>query len=117
MATLIKMLRNGTIFSEDASNRMYRTLGNQYWDGEGLSQIPENIKTACKTGAVNQSRSEVTFVHAPKGEYVYCVITKNQKDISWEKTNEGYLAIRKVSSILWNYYGSKWKPNIGYDKW
>ena len=117
MATLMKMLRKGEIFTKDASNRMYRTLGNQYWDGEGLSQIPENIKTACKTGAVDQSRSEVTFVHAPKGEYVYCVITKKQKDTSWTRDNEGYVMARKISALLWEYYGSKWQPVSGYEKW
>ncbi|MCP9766943.1 serine hydrolase [Lacihabitans sp. LS3-19] len=119
MASLMKKLRNGEIYSPDASLRMYRTLGNQYWDGEGLSQIPENVKTAYKSGAVDRSRSEVMYVHAPHGEYVYCLITKNQNDTSWTKDNEGYKAARSVSAALWKYFEpkSKWKLPKNYDKW
>lgn len=119
MTMLMKMIRKGEIFSKDASFRMYKTLGNQYWDGEGLSQIPENIKTAYKSGAVDRSKSEVMLVHAPHGDYVFCLITKNQTDIQWNKNNEGYRAARKISSALWNYFEpkSKWKLPEGYNRW
>jgi beta-lactamase class A len=119
MATLMKMLRKGEVFSKDASYRMYKTLGNQYWDGEGLSQIPENIKTAYKSGAVDRSKSEVMLVHAPHGDYVFCMITKNQTDTQWNKDNEGYRAARRISSVLWKYFEpkSKWRLPDGYDKW
>lgn len=119
MATLMKMLRKGEVFSIDASYRMYKTLGNQYWDGEGLSQIPENIKTAYKSGAVDRSKSEVMLVHAPHGDYVFCMITKNQTDTQWNKDNEGYRAARRISSVLWKYFEpkSKWRLPDGYDKW
>jgi beta-lactamase class A len=119
MADLITMIRQGKIISPDASDRMYRNLGRQFWDGEGLSQLPENIKVGTKNGAVNRSRSETTLVHAPHGEYVYSIITKNQKDESWVRTNEGYELLRKVSKLLWHYYEPKsnWKPINGYEKW
>jgi beta-lactamase class A len=119
MASLMKMLRKGEIFTQDASYRMYKTLGNQYWDGEGLSQIPENTKTAYKSGAVDRSKSEVMLVHAPHGDYVFCMITKNQTDTQWDKNNEGYRAARRISSSLWKYFEpkSKWKLPDGYDKW
>lgn len=119
MATLMEKIRLGQLYSPDASDKMYRILGRQFFEEEGLSQIPASIKTASKTGAVNQSRSEVTFVHAPHGEYVYCIITKNQKDASWVRSNEGYELIRKVSSVLWHYFEPKsgWRPVEGYEKW
>jgi beta-lactamase class A len=119
MASLMKMLRKGEVFTQDASYRMYKTLGNQYWDGEGLSQIPENIKTAYKSGAVDRSKSEVMLVHAPHGDYVYCMITKNQTDTQWNKNNEGYVAARRISSSIWKYFEpkSKWKLPDGYEKW
>lgn len=118
MANLLAMIREGKIISPAYSDRMYRNLGRQFWDEEGLSQIPENIKVATKNGAVNRSRSETVLVHAPNGEYVYSVITKNQKDESWERNNEGYELLRKVSALLWHYFEpkSKWKPLEGYEK-
>ncbi len=119
MANLITMLRQRKIFTPDASDRMYRNLGRQFWDGEGLSQLPETIKTGTKNGAVNRSRSEVVYVHAPHGEYVYCIITKKQKDESWTRNNEGYELLRKVGALLWKYYEPKsdFKPVAGYEKW
>lgn len=119
IAELLTMIRQGKIISPDASDRMYRNLGRQAWDGEGLSQLPENVRVMTKNGAVNKSRSEVVLVHAPHGDYVYAVITKNQKDERWERNNEGYELLRKIASLLWNYYEPKsnWKPVDGYEKW
>ncbi|MFN3487509.1 MAG: serine hydrolase [Emticicia sp.] len=119
MAELLTMIRQRKVFTANASDRMYRNLGRQFWDGEGLSQLPENIKVGTKNGAVNRSRSEVVLVHAPHGEYVYCIITKKQTDESWKRENEGYELLRKVSALLWNYYEpkSKFKPVEGYENW
>ena len=119
LATLLTYIRQGRAVSPDASDEMYRNLGRQYWDNDGLAQLPPEIKTASKNGAVNQARSEVVLVHAPHGEYVYCVMTKNQKDESWERTNEGFTLLRRVSALLWHYFESKstWKPPVGYEKW
>lgn len=119
MAELLTMIRQRKVFTADASDRMYRNLGRQFWDTEGLSQLPENIKYGSKNGAVNRSRSEVVLVHAPHGEYVYCIITKKQTDESWKRENEGYELHRKVAALLWNYYEpkSKFKPVEGYEKW
>ena len=119
MAQLMVMIREGKVVSPDASERMYRYLGMQFWDGEALSQIPSSIKTSAKSGAVNQAKSEVVLVHAPHGDYVFCITTKNQQDQRWERSNEGYELIRKVSEIIWNHFEpkSKWKPVKDYEKW
>lgn len=119
MAELLAYIRAGKAISPDASDRMYRNLCRQFWDNDGLSQLPPDVKVACKTGAVNRSRSEVVLVHAPHGDYVYCLMTKNQIDESWERTNEGFTLLRKVGALLWNHFEPKsgWKPVAGYDKW
>jgi len=119
MAELLAMIRQGRAVSADASDRMYRNLTRQYWDGEGLSQLAPEVKVAAKNGAVNRSRSEVVLVHAPHGDYVYCVITKNNQDESWKPDNEGFVLLRKMAKLLWNYYEPKhpWTPPAGFDKW
>ncbi|MCE7058872.1 serine hydrolase [Dyadobacter sp. CY343] len=119
MAELVAMIRAGKAIDPIVSARMYRYLGMQFWDGEALSQIPPYISTAAKNGAVNQSRSEVVVVHAPHGEYVFCITTKNQKDESWQRQNEGYALIRKVSAIIWEHFEpkNKWTPAAGSDKY
>ena len=119
MAELVVRIREGKVISERASERIYRNLGRIYWDGESLSQIPPYVHTASKSGAVDQSKSEVVLVNAPHGDYVFCVITKNQKDTRWKRDNEGYVLIRNVSKLLWNYFepDSKWKPAEKLGEW
>ncbi|MEZ0483554.1 serine hydrolase [Fibrella aquatica] len=119
LASLLTYLRQGKAISPDASDRMYRNLCRQYWDNDGLSQLPVDVKAACKNGAVNQSRSEVVLVHAPHGEYVYCIMTKNQTDQSWTRTNEGFTLLRTVAALLWQHFEPKspFKPVAGYEKW
>ena len=111
MARLLVQIRQGKVISSAASDRIYRNLGNIYWDDVALTQIPPVVQAASKQGAVDQSRSEVVLVNAPSGDYVFSIITKNQADESWQTSNEGWELIRRLSSLLWNYFepGSNWK--------
>jgi beta-lactamase class A len=119
MAELLKLIRSHKAISEAASEEMYRVLTNIYWNGEALSQIPPYIQTASKQGAVSNSRSEVVFVNAPSGDYVFCVITNNQEDKSWEYDNEGFRLLRQVSEFLWNYFepDSNWETATNSSYW
>jgi len=119
MAELVALICEGRAVSPDASEQMFRVLSKPYWDGEAPSQMPPTIHVASKSGAVNASKSEVVLVNAPSGDYVFCVITKNQQDQRWEPDNEGYVLIRTVSRMLWEYFEPdwKWKPKPGYEKW
>jgi len=115
MATLLTKIRRGELISPAASERIYRNLIRIYYDGHALAEIPPYVQVASKSGAVDEARSEVLLVNAPHGDYVFCIATKNQKDISWEQNNEGWVLIKSLSKLLWNYFepGSKWKPAEG----
>ena len=104
MSKLMIEIKNGNILSKKSSDEMYRHLTRIYWDDEALSQIPNHIQVASKQGAINKSRSEVVLVNSPSGDYVFCIITNNQSDESWSFENEGFVLIRKISRLLWNYY-------------
>lgn len=119
MAELVVRIREGKVISERSSERIYRNLIRIFWDGNALSQIPPYVQVASKSGALDQSKSEVALVNAPHGDYVFCVITKNQKDTQWVASNEGYVLIRKISKLLWNYFEpqSNWKPAKGIEEW
>ena len=119
MCRLFTMIRNGQAVSEAASERMYRNMGRIFWDDKALSQIPPYIQTASKQGALNESKSETVMVNAPHGDYVFSIITNNNKDQRWTEDNEAVVLIRKISALLWHYYepGSKWKPPVGMDRY
>lgn len=104
MAALVVMIREGRAVTRGASEEMYRHLTRIYWTGEALSQLPPWVQAASKQGTVDQSRSEVVLVNAPSGDYVFCVITKNQTDKSYADGNEGYRLIRAVSALLWKEF-------------
>ena len=119
MASLVKKIGEGKAIAKAASEEMYKVMGNIYWNSEALSQIPPQIATASKQGAVSQSRSEVVMVNAPSGDYVFCVLTNHQQDTSWEHDNAGYQLIRDVSRILWEHFEPKhpYDPLKGSEKY
>ena len=118
MCRLFTMIRNGEAVSPAASERMYRDLVRIYWDDRSLSQIPPYVQAASKSGSVDEARSETVLVNAPHGDYVFSVMTNNNKDQSWTPNNEAQLLIKKISGLLWHYYEPKsdWKPAPGIDK-
>ena len=119
MAELVVRIREGKVISERASERIYRNLTRIYFDSHALSQIPPYVQVASKQGSVDQSKSEVVLVNAPHGDYVFCVITKDQKDERWESDNEGYVLIRNISRLLWEQFESSddWEPADRIKEW
>jgi beta-lactamase class A len=119
MAELLVLIRDGRAVSAAASEAMYRHLTRIYWTGEALSQIPPWVQAASKQGAVNRSRSEAVLVNAPSGDYVFCVITKEQEDESWEHDNEGFVLLRRISAILWDHFepAHPWRPAEGVERY
>lgn len=119
MARLFTLIRQGKVVSEAASERMSRMLNRIYWDEKALSQIPPYVQAISKQGAVDEAKSETVLVNAPHGDYVFSVMTNNNKDQRWVPDNEASVLIKKISALLWHYYepGSKWQPAAGVDKY
>ena len=103
MAVIFEKLYKGEIINDSLSKKMIRLLGRNYWDEEALSEIPATIFAASKSGAVDASRSEILLVMA-KEPYILSVFTKNNKDQSWETTNEAWVLFRKLSKICYDNY-------------
>jgi beta-lactamase class A len=110
MGTIFEKIYRNEIFSATACERMMRCLGRNYWDeDEAISQIPPTIEVFSKNGCVNASRSEVLLVNAPGNPYIFCIFTKNNKDISWTHGNEAWTVARKISALLWKYFEHRYK--------
>ena len=119
MCRLFTMIARGKAVSEAASERMIRNMSRIYWDETALSLIPPYIHTISKQGALNESRSETVLVYAPHGDYVFSVITKNNKDQRWTPDNEADVLIKKLSALLWHHFEpkNKWQPPRGIEKY
>ena len=110
METFMERIVNKDILNASASEKILRLLSRQYWDEEAISQIPPGVFIADKNGAVDESRSEVMYVNGKNNPYILSVFTKNNKDETWEPTNEAWVLTRKLSALLWKYYNpdSNW---------
>lgn len=119
MCELLVRIRDGALISAAASEELARCLGRIYWDAEALAMIPPHVHTLSKQGAVNRSRSEVVLVHAPSGDYVFCVITRDQQDQSWGRDNEGFVLLRDVAAMLWRRFepGRPYTPPPGMERY
>ncbi|MGB0838334.1 MAG: serine hydrolase, partial [Flavobacteriaceae bacterium] len=104
MVAIFTDIAEENILNSAACQDMQRTLSNQYWNSEGLSQIPPFVQTLAKSGAVSHSRSETILVYAPSGTYCFSIISKNQLDQSWASDNEGFAVLRTISKLLWEHF-------------
>ncbi|HEY2727448.1 MAG TPA: serine hydrolase [Parafilimonas sp.] len=107
IATIMERIVNGEIINKDASAKMLRLLGRQYWDEEAMSAIPAGVFIADKNGAVDESRNEVMYVNSKNNPYIFSIFTKNNKDTSWQSNNEAWVLTRKVSALLWKHFNPK----------
>ncbi|RFM30284.1 serine hydrolase [Deminuibacter soli] len=105
MAGLMEKIVQHQLVSDSLSERMLRLLGRNYWDEEAISVIPSDVFVASKNGAVDASRSEVLFVNGRGRRYIFCICTHNNKDTSWVPGNEAWVLTRKISKLVWDYYG------------
>lgn len=111
MGRMLEMIYKNEVFSPVACDRIMRCMGRNYWDmSEAISMVPPYIEVFSKNGCVNAVRSEVLLVNAPNNPYIFCVFTKNNKDVKWTHENEAWTLERKLSSLLWEYFEPK-------DKW
>lgn len=107
MSRLFQLIREGRVIDARYSDKMYRYLKNQFYNGRSLSQIPSMVNAISKTGSVDDARGEVVLVNAPGGDIVFCVLTKNNKDQSWTNSNEAEVLTRKIAALIWNHYEPK----------
>src|SRR2546423_14888954 len=104
MAIVMQKIIDGEIISKERSAQMLRLLGRNYWDEVAISVIPSDVFVADKNGAVDESRSEIMFVNGKGARYILSVFTKNNKDQSWEPTNEAWVLTRKISKLIWDHF-------------
>lgn len=107
IASVLQRIAKGELLGSSADAAMLKLLGRNYWDEEGLSQIPAGVFVASKNGAVDASRSEVMYVKGNGREYVLSIATQNNTDTRWSQENEAWTMIRKISALVWEKLGKR----------
>lgn len=116
-ARLYELLYQHKAASPAVCEKLLRVLSRQYWDDIAIAACPIDVKVCAKSGAVSKSRSEVAVVYASR-PYVIALYTADQKDTRWVSDNEGEVALRKMSKIIWNAFEPKRPFDLpeGYEK-
>ncbi|MEM9998808.1 MAG: serine hydrolase, partial [Bacteroidota bacterium] len=119
MAELMRQIVEGEAISPAADEEMHRLLTRTFYDDEAVAVLPPSVQAATKQGAVMESRSEVVYVHAPSGPYVFCVVTKNQTDTRYAPDNAGYVLLRDLSRLFWTTFepDHPWTPAPGHERY
>ena len=104
IAALVQRIAEGGAVSPAADLEMHRLLTRTFYDDEAVSALPPGVQAATKQGSVMESRSEVAYVHAPSGPYVFAVVTSDQGDTRYEPDNAGYELIRAASRLFWDTF-------------
>ena len=104
IAALLQQIAEGGAVSPAADLEMHRLLTRTFYDDEAVSAVPPGVQVASKQGSVMESRSEVAYVHAPSGPYVFAVVTRDQGDTRYEPDNAGYELIRAASRLFWSAF-------------
>ena len=104
MAILMEKFVKGEVINKEASSKMLRLLGRNYWDEEAISQIPSDVFIASKSGAIDAGRSEVLFINGRHCRYIFCICTNHNTDQTWAENNEAWVLSRKLSRLLWECY-------------
>ena len=102
-ARFFELLFNHKAASPAVCEKLLRILSRQYWDDVSIASCPIDVKVCAKSGAVNQSRSEVSIVYASR-PYALAIYTADQVDQRWVANNEGEVALRKMCKLIWNAF-------------
>lgn len=104
MARLVALIRARRAVAPAADVAMERALSRSFWTGEAIAPLPPHVHVLSKQGAVSASRSEVLLVDAPSGAYLFCVITRQQADTSFDQDNAGFVLLRDLSALTWDWF-------------
>jgi beta-lactamase class A len=113
MARLLELIYRSKAASPEGCELMQRILSHQYWDDIIGASTPVEIKVACKSGAINRSRSDTAIVYGPK-PYVLTLYTDSQVDQRWTDDNEGEVALRRLANIVWSTLNPKLRRQTQY---
>jgi beta-lactamase class A len=109
-ARFFELLYQHKAASPAVCEKLLRILSRQYWDDMSIAACPIDVKVCAKSGAVNQSRSEVSIVYATR-PYALAIYTADQVDQRWVGDNEGEVALRKMCKLIWNTF----EPNRPFE--
>ncbi len=106
-AKILADIYRGELVSPEASEKMLGLLKMQTNLSKIPSGLPEGTQTANKTGEMPEGyglgciENDMAIVYGPEGDYAIAVLSNELAG----RNDEAVSAIRRVSTIVWNWFG------------
>ena len=111
MVGLLEQIHKGTVASEVSCKAMAEHLLACDDKAMLVRELPRGTKVAHKSGAVSNSRCDAGIVFGPKGPFVICVLTTENKDRSWNDDNNAQVLIGRIARTAFDHFNPEWERN------
>ena len=111
MAELLEQIHKGTAAAENSCKAMIEHLLACDDKDMLVRELPKETKVAHKSGAVSTSRCDAGIVFGPKGPFVICVLTTENKDRSWNDDNAAQVLIGRIARTAFDHFNPEWERN------
>jgi len=109
--TLLERLHLRTLVSEPACNRMLQHLTACEDRSKLVRLLPEDVKVAHKSGAVNDIRCDAGILETSAGPIAICVLTARNEDQSWGEDNAGSMLCARIGRSVYDWFNPAWKDS------
>ena len=103
MVKLLELVYNGEIIDRQSCGEIIDIMKKCKSTRMIPRFLPEGTQVAHKSGAVDDSRSDLGIVFSPAGDYAIAVYTDLLTDQSWDIGNEGLTLIANISKIVYDH--------------
>ncbi len=97
MVQLFEKLARGQLVDEESSKAMWKHLAACEDRTMLVRFLPPGLQVAHKSGAVSQVRCDAGVIRSSAGDLVICVLTAENRDQSWEDSNEAQVLIGRIA--------------------
>ena len=106
---LYQLLHEGKLGTGDATASMLADLRACEDKTKLAALLPAGTKIAHKGGAVSNIRCDAGIIAGPDATFAICVLTKDNKDQSWQDDNAAHTLIAKIARAAFDHFN----PNAG----
>jgi len=104
---LYELLHAKKLVSEEACTAMLEHLLHCDDQVKLAALLPEGTKIAHKGGAVSNKRCDAGIIFSPRGPFAICVLTAENKDLSWADDNEAHLLCARIGREAYDHFNPR----------
>lgn len=101
---LYQLLHDGKLGTDAATASMLGDLLACDDKSKLAAMLPSGTKIAHKGGAVSKVRCDAGIISGPAGDFAICVLTKDNKDQSWQDDNAANVLIAKIARAAYDHF-------------